>query len=85
MSHNVEPIMVKSFDNNFVSRLWMKIISFPILICKLSEYKKLVEIAMVRVLGFVEDERTFSNLTFMKNRLRNRLTTHLDVCVCMFS
>jgi hypothetical protein len=85
MSHNAEPIMVKSSDNNFVSRLWMKIISFPILICKLSEYKKLVEIAMVQVLGFVEDERTFSNLTFMKNRLRNRLTTHLDVCVCMFS
>jgi len=85
MSHNAEPIMVESSDNNFVSRLWMKIISFPIMICKLSEYKKLVEIAMVQVLGFVEDERTFSNLTFMKNRLRNRLTTHLDVCVCMFS
>lgn len=33
----------------------------------------------------VEDERTFSNLTFMKNRLRNRLTMHLDLCVRMFS
>jgi len=36
---------------------------------KVNEYNKLVEIAMVEVLGFVEDERTFNNLSFMKNKL----------------
>jgi hypothetical protein len=35
------------------------------------------------VLGFVEDERTFNNL--MKNKLKNWLTTHLDLWVRRFS
>ena len=38
---------------------------------------------MVTVLGSVEDERTFSTLNFMKNKLRNRLLTHLPVVVGM--
>ncbi len=45
----------------------MKISSSPIQICKLSEYKKLVEIAIIQVLGSAEDERNFINLTLMKN------------------
>jgi zona occludens toxin (predicted ATPase) len=40
---------------------------------------------MVQVSGSIEDERTFNNLAFMKSKLRNRLTTHLDLCVCMFT
>jgi len=58
---------------------------FSILNEKVNEYNKLVEIAMVEVLGFVEDERTFNNLSFMKNKLWNQLTTHLNLCVKMFS
>jgi hypothetical protein len=37
------------------------------------------------VLGFVEDERTFNNLSFMKNKFQNQLTTHLDLWVKRFS
>ncbi len=33
----------------------------------------------------MEDEKTFNNLTFMKNQLQNNLTTKFDVCVHMFS
>jgi hypothetical protein len=33
---------------------------------KLSEYIKFDEIILIQVLGFVEDERTFNNLTYMK-------------------
>jgi hypothetical protein len=29
--------------------------------------------------------KTFSNLSFMKNKLRSRLNTHLDLCVKMFN
>jgi hypothetical protein len=47
MSHNAEPIMVESSNKNLIFRLWMKIISSPIMICKLSEYKNLVDIVMV--------------------------------------
>jgi hypothetical protein len=44
----------------------------------------LAEIAMVHVLGSVEDERCFSSLTFLKDRLRNRLVSeHLGVVLRM--
>jgi len=33
----------------------------------------------------VEDERTFSTLTFMKSKLRNQLVEHLDIAICMFA
>jgi hypothetical protein len=46
---------------------------------------KVVEITMVVVLGSLEDKRTFINLTFMKNKLCNQQTTHLDLCVHMFT
>ena len=37
---------------------------------------KVAKIAMVQIVGSVKDERTFSNLTFIKNKLRNRLLCH---------
>lgn len=37
------------------------------------------------VMGLVEDKRIFSNLSFIKIRLRNRLGEHLDLMVRMFS
>ncbi len=40
----------------------------------------LFEIACVQVLGFVEDERWFFAMAFMKNKLRNCLTCHMDLC-----
>ncbi len=84
MSHNVEAVVHEPSNVNLVTRMWLKIQSFPLLVLKLSEYIKVVEIAMVQVLGLIEDERTFNNLVFMKSKMRTRLTTHLDLCVCMF-
>ncbi len=46
---------------------------------------RLVELAIVMVLGNVEDERTLSTFIFMKSKLRNRLTTHLDLVVKMYT
>ncbi len=46
---------------------------------------KLVKIAMLQVLESIENERTFSNLSFMKNKLQNQLIIHVDLCVRMFS
>jgi hypothetical protein len=39
---------------------------------------------MAMIMGCVEDERCFFNLGFMKSKLRNRMTTHLDLVVRMF-
>jgi hypothetical protein len=44
---------------------------------------KIVELAVVMVLCSVEDERTFSTLLFMKNKLQNRLLTHLPTTIAM--
>ncbi len=33
------------------------------------------------MLGLVEDERTFSTLSFMKSRLKNHLNEHLHIVV----
>jgi hypothetical protein len=66
---------------NPIIRMWSRIQSSPLLVLKVNEYIKVAEIVMVQVLGSVEDERTFSNLAFMNNKLHNKLTTHLDLCV----
>lgn len=39
---------------------------------------------MVMIIGSMEDERTFSNLSFMENKLPNHLTTRLDFVVRIY-
>jgi hypothetical protein len=51
----------------------------------LSKFKKVAEIVVTTVLGKVEDEHIFSILGFMKSKLHNRLSSHLDTIVKMFS
>ncbi len=48
------------------------------------EFFKLVEIVMVHVLGFVEDKRCFSSMSFLKTKLHNHLDPHLELVVVMF-
>jgi hypothetical protein len=85
MMSNAQAAMSHSTNENPMSRLWRKLSSNGLMSAKLSEFMKVAEIAHVQVLGSVEDERTFSSLSFLKNKLRNRLTTHLDLVVRMFS
>jgi hypothetical protein len=56
-----------------------------IVVNKLLEYLKLIELAIIMVLGSVEDERTFSKMNFLKSKLWNRLTIHLDLVVKVFA
>ena len=37
------------------------------------------------VLGSIEDKRTFSNVSFLKNKLHNRLTVHWPLAKTMFA
>jgi len=55
----------------------MRVKAFP-------EYYKLAQVAIVQVLGSVEDERCFSSLAFLKNKLRNSLDMHLECGVEMY-
>jgi len=62
----------------------MKIRSSPIMAHKLSEWIKLDEIVPTQALGFMEDERTFNNLAYMKTS-HKIVQQHILLCVCMFS
>jgi hypothetical protein len=46
---------------------------------------KLAEMAIIHVLGSVEDERCFASVGFLKNKLCNPLYNNLEVVVGMFS
>jgi hypothetical protein len=45
------------------------------------KFLKVAESAIAMVLGSVQDQLTFSTVSFMKNRLRNQLTTNLELAV----
>jgi hypothetical protein len=72
-------------DMNPLTRMWHLVTTSHILVTSFPEYVKLVELAMVQVIGSVDDKKCFSILTFMKYRFSNRLTTHLPFVVHMFA
>lgn len=80
MVYNIKPILCENNELNPFNRLWWNFFMFAILTHKLSDYMKLVEIAIVQVLSFVEHKHTFNIVSFM-NKLWNRLNIHLDLCI----
>ena len=68
---------------NPLTKLWHSFDKNPALMRTFGEYVKLAQITKMHVLGSVEDERTFSSLTFLKNTLRNCLDTNLGIVVGM--
>jgi hypothetical protein len=60
-----------SHDCNPNSQMWKRFAFSVILKDKISKYFKLVELAIVVVLGSVEDDCTFFIIIFMKSKLRN--------------
>jgi hypothetical protein len=70
---------------NPVTHMWRVIHASQLLFNVFFEYLKVVEIAMVHVLGYVEDERCFNFVAFLKNRMRNRLNNHLQLVVSMYA
>jgi hypothetical protein len=65
--------------------LWQRLTISDFSRRRLSEFVKLAELVLVMVPGSVEEERTFSTMSFIKNKLRNRLDQHLRPCVQLFS
>jgi hypothetical protein len=69
---------------NPVTKLWRRLDANSALSTSFPEYIKLAQIAMIHVLGSVEDERAFSSVSFFKDKLRNRLDgDHLGLVVGM--
>jgi hypothetical protein len=62
--------------------MWRRFASSVILRDKIFEYFKHVELAIVVIIRSLEDECTFSTVTFMK---KNQLTTNMDLVVRMYA
>jgi hypothetical protein len=74
MKENVASMMKKPFTSNPMTRMWTCVDSNSLLRHSLFEFLKVIELVMV--LGSVQDECTFSTVTFMKTRVQNHFTTH---------
>jgi len=85
MLANSTATMKPPLDCNPCFKMWALLTINQIICPKFLEWLNLVELSMVMVLNSMEDERCFSNLSFMKSKLRSRLTTHLDLVVKMYA
>jgi len=85
MKSNARAALLPPFDVNPLTKVWRVLHSNNSLTKSFSEFIKLAEIAVTHVIGSVEDERTFSSLTFLKSKLRATLVDNLEVAVGMYS
>jgi hypothetical protein len=79
-SNKINPTII-----NPLTCMWRVIHASQLLSNVFPEYLKVVEIAMVHVLGIVDDERCFKFVAFLKNKVWNRLNNHLQLVVSMYA
>lgn len=63
-----------------ITQFWRRLAASPSFGPRISEFMKLAKIAIVMVGGSIEDERVFSTMNFVKDKLRNCLS-ELELCV----
>ncbi len=76
----VNPTIMNPFTH-----MWLVIHASQLFFNAFLEYLKVAKIAMVHVLSFVEDERCFNSIAFLKNKVRNRLNNHFRLVVSMYA
>ncbi len=77
--------MVEPHNYNLLTRLWKQLPTFQNVVHQMLEYIKLTKVTIVQIFGLMEDEWCFNTLNFMKSTLQNRLTTHVDLVICMIA
>ncbi len=85
MRSNAATCMVPPFDINPLTKMWHLVTTSRILVSSFLMYVELVKLAMVHIIGIVEDERCFSTLAFLKSKLHNKFNIHLLIVVHMFA
>ncbi len=60
------------------TRLWLVINASQLLFHTFPKYLELAEIVMIHILGSVEDERCFSLVSFLKDKVHNHLNSHCN-------
>jgi hypothetical protein len=77
--------MAPPFDTNPLTKMWRLVTTSWVLVYSFLEYVKLLEMAMVQIVGSVKDEHCFSMLAFMKSKFHKNLTTYLPLVFQMFA
>lgn len=85
MKSNSQSAMLPPYDINPLTKVWRVLDGNHNLTQNFGEFLKLAEIAVIHVLGSIEDERLFSSVGFLKSKLRNNLEEHIQIVVGMFS
>jgi hypothetical protein len=85
MKSNATTTMEAPFHINPLTWLWRTLEASHILRHSFPKKFKLAKIVIMQVLGSMEDEHTFSTLSFMKSKLRNHFNEHLPIVVGMYS
>jgi hypothetical protein len=70
---------------NPLTHKWQVIYASQLLFNAFPKYLKVVEIAMVHVLGSIEYERCFYFVAFLKNKVWNTLNNYLQLVVSMYA
>ena len=71
---------------NPVTKLWRCLDANSALSTSFPEYIKLAQIALIHLLGSIEDEHVFSLVTLLKNKVQNRLDgEHLGLVGGMYN
>jgi hypothetical protein len=63
--------MVEFKNENPLTKLWCQLATNNLLVVYFYEFMKLAKLVIVQVIRSVEDEKTFSTLSFMKSMLWN--------------
>lgn len=72
-------------EGNSTALLWQAIEASPIHAAAISEFVKYAKLVLVMVAGSVEDERTFSSMSYIQSDQRSSLQPpHLDACLRMY-
>ena len=64
-----------------MTQFWRVLAAKPDFDVMIGEWGRRAKIALAMVGGSVDDERTFSFMNMATGQQRNRLTTHLELCV----
>ncbi len=72
------------YEVNTFTKLWCRLSSSIVLKKTMFKYFKVAKMAMVQVLGLVEDECIFLTFSFTKSKLWNQLVEHLPIVVGMY-
>lgn len=69
--------MFPLYDVNALTKVWRVVDSNNNLMLNFGEFMKLAEMAIVHIIGFVEDGCIFSSIGFLKLKLKKNLDKHI--------